>query len=109
MKARQFILAKCYDKRGLLLSVGVNSYSKTHPLQKHFAEKVGHNEREFLHAEIQAILRAKDKPIYRITIERYDRYGNPALAKPCPVCQEAIRAFGIQVVEFTESTQIALF
>ena len=109
MKARQFIIAKCYDKRGQLLSVGVNSYTKTHPLQAYFAKKVGHSERQFLHAEIQAILRAKDKQIYRITIERYDRNGNPALAAPCPVCVEAIKAYNIQIVEHTQSLQNQLF
>ena len=57
MKARQFIIAKCYDKRGQLLSVGVNSYTKTHPLQAYFAKKVGHSERQFLHAEIHAFYR----------------------------------------------------
>lgn len=99
------ILAKCYDKKGKLLSAAFNSYTKTHPLMLHFARKVGHSEQYckkiFLHAEISAILKARDKPIYRITIERYDAKGLPALAKPCPICQEAIKAFGIPVVEHT--------
>lgn len=98
---RQFILAKCYDKRGMLLSVAFNSYTKTHPIQKYFAAKVGKDECQYLHAEISAILRAKGKNIYRITVERYDSGGNPANAKPCPICQEAIKAFSIPVVEHT--------
>lgn len=98
---KHYIVAKCYDKRGMLLSVGLNSYTKTHPIQSYFANKVGHAEKQYLHAEIAAILRAKDKQIYRITIERYNRAGNPACAKPCPICQEAIRAFGIKIVEHT--------
>lgn len=100
-KQKYFILAKCYDKKGQLLSVGFNSYEKTHPLQKHFANKAGLPEKEFLHAEIAAILRCKTKQIFRITIERYNKYGIPVNAKPCPICQEAIKAFGIQVIEHT--------
>lgn len=98
---RHHIVARCYDKQGRLLSVGFNNYDKSHPLQAYFAKKVGQPERVFLHAEIASILRAKDKPIYRIVIERHNRLGNPACAKPCPICQEAIKAFGIQVVEHT--------
>ncbi len=96
------ILAKCYDKRGRLLAAAFNAYSKTHPLQAHLARKVGHPERQYLHAEIHAILKCKGKPIHRISIERYNAAGLPANAQPCPVCQEAIKAFGIKIVEYTK-------
>lgn len=102
MKARQFIQARCYDKHGKLLSVGFNSYTKSHPLMKYFAERVGHSEHKiYLHAEVDAILRARGKPIYRIIIERFNGKGFPMLAKPCPICQLAIAAFGIKIVEHT--------
>lgn len=97
------ILAKCYDKKGNLLSAAFNSYSKTHPLQAYFARKVGHPHCEFLHAEIHAILKCKSKQIYKITTERYDSRGLPANAKPCIICQEAIKAFGITKVEYTKN------
>jgi len=100
-KKRFFILAKCYNKRGHLLSVGFNSYAKSHPIQKHFADLVGMPEKEYLHAEIAAIIRAKDRKIYRITIERYDAQGNPVSAAPCPICLGAIKAFNISVIEHT--------
>jgi deoxycytidylate deaminase len=95
------IIAKCYDKRNRLLSVATNSYQKTHPLQKHFAKLVGHEHKEYLHAEIRAILRAKDQPIERITIERYNKNGEPMLAKPCKICEYAINSFNIPIVEYT--------
>lgn len=106
MASKQYhILAKCYDKRGRLLSAAFNSYTKTHPLMVYFARKVGHSEQHckkvFIHAEVSAILKARGKPIHRITVERYDSNGLPALAKPCPICQEAIRAFSIEIVEHT--------
>lgn len=98
---KHHILAKCYDRKGRLLSAAFNSYQRTHPIQKYFAERVGHQHahRIYLHAEIAAILKARGKPIYRITIERYDAKGLPAPSAPCPICQEAIKAFGITVVE----------
>ena len=99
---RYFILAKCYDKRGKLLSTAFNSYERTHPVQKYFATRVGFEDKQYLHAEIAAILKARTKKIYRISVERYGKDGQPMLAKPCPICQEAIKAYGIQVVEYTK-------
>lgn len=103
MNHKHHITARCYDKRGNLLSVGKNSYTKTHPLQKYFAIKVNHDKKQFLHAEIAAILKARGKSIYCITIERYSTDGSPLLAAPCPICMEAIRAFGIKEIRFTVS------
>lgn len=99
---KYLILAKCYDKKGRLLAAAFNSYTKTHPLQQYFARKVGHPHCEFLHAEIHAILKCKGKSIYRISVERYDARGLPANAQPCPICQEAIKAFDIKIVEYTK-------
>ena len=100
-RKRYVILAKCYDKRKRLMSVGENSYSKTSTVMSYFAEKVGLPAKVFLHAEVQSLLRCKDKKPYRMTIERYDNEGNFALAKPCTVCTEAIKAWGISVIEYT--------
>ncbi len=101
MKQRYTIVAHCYDKRGILISSATNNYDKSHPLQKYFAERVGHNEKIYLHAEIAAILRAKDKQIHRICIYRYGANGEALLAKPCPVCIEAIRAFNIPTITWS--------
>jgi tRNA(Arg) A34 adenosine deaminase TadA len=102
MNKRHFIQARCYDKRGVLLSVGFNSYTKSHPLMKTLAKEVGHSHDQiYLHAEIHAILKCGDKPIHRIVVERYARNGFPACAKPCPICQRAIALFGIRIVEHT--------
>jgi tRNA(Arg) A34 adenosine deaminase TadA len=85
----------------MILSVGINSYSKSHPLMLHLNREVGHPEQIYLHAEISAILRARDKPIHRIVVERYNAKGLPANAAPCPICQRAIKMFGIKIVEHT--------
>ena len=101
-KKRFSVKATVYDKRGRVLTVGENSYSKTHPLQAKYAVSVGLDDKIFLHAEIAALSRLKSfhKP-YKIVVERYLSDGSTALAKPCPVCDAAIRAHSIQRIEFT--------
>ena len=102
MKLRPILTARCFDKKGRLLSTATNSYSKTHPLQAYFAERVGHRAKIYLHAEIAAIIKAGDKQIHKIIITRYSPRTHKALnAKPCPICQEAIKAFGIPFVSYT--------
>lgn len=100
-KQRYTIVAHCFDKRGLLLSCATNNYDKSHPLQKYFAEKAGQHERIYLHAEIGAILRAKDRQVHHIRVFRYGANGETLLAKPCPVCMEAIKAFGVKQLSYS--------
>lgn len=100
--ARQRLTATVYDKRGRVLSQANNSYIKTHPYQAKLAERHGRKEQIYLHAEIAALvkLRGVDKA-HRIVVERYLKDGTPANAKPCPICEEAIRLAGIKIVEHT--------
>ena len=60
MSAKQNMTAIIYDKRGKVISVGQNSYVKTHPLQAKYAAIAGMPDRQFLHAEIHAIVKCKD-------------------------------------------------
>ena len=100
--SQQSITAVIYDRRGRVLSIGQNSYIKTHPLQALHAQRTGHPHRIFLHAEVSAITRCRNlKRAYRMLVTRYDSQGNPALAAPCPVCQSAILAAGIKIVDHT--------
>lgn len=99
---KHVLSAVIYDKRGRVISVGQNSYVKTHPLQAKHANQVGLPDKQFLHAEIHAIVRCRDlSKAHRIFVSRWDSKGNPALAKPCPVCMSAIEAAGIEIVEHT--------
>jgi tRNA(Arg) A34 adenosine deaminase TadA len=101
MRNKYLITAECFDKRGRSISKATNSYTKTHPLQAYFAEKVGHPHRKYLHAEIAAIIKAGDKKIDQIFIRRFDKKGHQANAEPCPICKEAIKAFGIKRIMWT--------
>ena len=102
MASRQEMTAIIYDRKGRVLSVGKNSYVKTHTLQAHHAKKVGLPDKQYLHAEIHAISKCRDlNKAHRIAVYRYGKNGQPLLAKPCPVCQNAIESVGINVVEWT--------
>lgn len=104
MTAQQVISAIIYDRRGMILSIGKNSYVKTHTLQAKFAKKLGLEDKVYLHAEIDAILRCQDlSRAHRIFITRFNKHGKPALAAPCVICAEAIRALTqIKIIEFTK-------
>ena len=90
---KQFkITAKIFDKRGKLISIAENSYQKTHPYQYKLACNVGKPEAIYLHAEIAAILKLpKNSKPHTILVERYNTNGQPVLAKPCPICIQAIK------------------
>lgn len=102
MTVPQNITAIIYDKRGRPLAIGKNSYVRTHVHQAGIAAKVGLPHKQYLHAEVAAIVKCKQLDrAHRIFVTRIDANGNPALAKPCPICQEAIRLAGIKIIEHT--------
>lgn len=96
------ITAFAYDRKGRLLSVGRNSYVKTHPLQARAAKEVGEDYKIFLHAEVAALVKIKDwTRVNKLVVTRYSKSGEPLLAKPCRVCQRVIKIAGIETVEHT--------
>lgn len=100
---RPTVTAIIYDKRGNILSIGKNSYIKTHTLQAKFAAKAGNSEAIFLHAEIDAIVKCRkiDKA-HKIAVFRYDANGNPANSAPCKICKKAIEELtNIKIITHT--------
>lgn len=104
MKTRYSISSLVFDKEGICIGSGINNYQKSHPLQAYFAKKVGRPEQIYIHAEIHAILKAKAHKIESINVYRYNALGYPQNARPCPICMEAIRAFGIKKITYTTET-----
>lgn len=99
---RQNITAIIYDRKGRIISVGKNNYLKTHPLQAKLAQQVGLEDKIYLHAEVDALVRLKDwTKAHKIVVTRFGKTGEPLLAKPCPVCQRAIQMAGIEYIEHT--------
>lgn len=84
------------------MSIGQNSYIKTHPMMAEHSRKVGEPHKIYIHAEVAAIVRCPDiNKAFRIMITRFGKNGRPALAAPCTVCQSAIAATGIRVIDHT--------
>jgi tRNA(Arg) A34 adenosine deaminase TadA len=101
--SKHIITAIIYDKKGRILSLGQNSYEKTHPMMLKYGKQVGMPERIYLHAEISAITRCPDiRKAHRMLITRYTKDGIAALAKPCPICESAIKSTNIQVIDYTK-------
>ena len=101
-RKRYEIIATCFDKRGRVISTGVNEYHRSSPLMKYFSQKAGESEHKiWRHSEFNALVKAKGKEVHSILVQRFDSEGNPAIAKPCPACQEAIKAFGVKIVRYT--------
>lgn len=102
MKKRFSVTAVIYDKRGRVLSIGQNSYKKTHPLQAEYARVTGEPHKVYLHSEIDAIIKCPDlSKAEKIVVFRHTEDGSPANAKPCKICQHAIKLAGIEIVEHT--------
>jgi deoxycytidylate deaminase len=99
---RYNITAIIYDKKGNILSIGKNSYKKTHPLQARYADKVGEPYKIYLHAEVDAITKCKDlDKAYKMVITRYDSNNNLGNACPCNICKHAISLTPIKIIEHT--------
>lgn len=104
MTVKQNITAIIYSKKGDVLSVGKNSYTKSHPLQSKYAKQVGLPDKIYLHAEVDAIVRCTDlSKAHRIEVIRVLADGSYGNAKPCAICESAIRAVGIKVVKWSTS------
>ena len=99
---KQNMTAILYDKRGRVLSVGKNSYTKSHTAMWRLGVEHGEPHKIFKHAELDAILRCDDiSKVHKISVFRYNRQGKPMMAKPCKLCQSLIDKVGIKVVEYT--------
>lgn len=97
---QQQITALAYDKRGKLLAVGRNSYTKTHPLQSKYANLSKRPAAIYLHAELDALIKARQQ-VHKLVVIRVNSKGKPVIAKPCPSCQLAIRDFNVKHVTHT--------
>ena len=100
MKKRFEITAFAYDKRGKLLAIGHNSYVKTHRLQAHYAKKAGRPQAIYLHAELAALMKARQQ-VHKLVVVRYNKDGTPGNAKPCEICELAIKEFGVREIQHT--------
>jgi deoxycytidylate deaminase len=90
-KDKQQIIAFVLRKNRVV-SFGTNSYTKTHPKQAWYGKLVGQPKREYLHAEVAALIRAP-RDADTLLVIRVNKAGEFACACPCPVCTVAIAHF----------------
>lgn len=104
MKLKKYsIFATCYDKRGRIIARGENNYNKTHPIMQQLSIRhYGKPIKKVLHAEVAAILKCGDQTPYRIFVERYRCDSSIANAKPCPICMDVIKLFGVKQLWYTD-------
>ena len=102
VKGKYKVAAIILDKRGRIISTGTNSYVKTHPIQAKYANKCKseHKLRIYLHAEISALIKCRGKG-HKIFILRIGTDNQDLLAKPCPICELAIKESKIKIIEYT--------
>lgn len=98
--ARQHKVAcACYDKRGRLISTAWNMPRKSHPVQAKYAELAGMAKRINLHAEVLALIRAKES-VHTIHIVRTSRVGVPKASFPCKICMGYILDSDVKEIVF---------
>lgn len=96
------LISTSFCKRGRPISTQLNSYSRTHPLQKYFSAKVNmHEARVFLHSELATLIKSKSTEVHSMLVQRFDANGNPKDARPCLSCIEAMKAWGVVKVRYT--------
>lgn len=95
------VAAASLSSSGCLISYGTNSYVKTHPLMKKYAPSFGRNRhRLYIHAELSALVRSKGR-VAELVVIRILRDGSYANAKPCSICEAALREAGVRKVYYT--------
>jgi len=67
----------------------------------YFGKQVGLTNQPYLHAELAALIKCGTKQPYRIEISRTKKDGTTGLAKPCPICERALAAWGVRQVSYT--------
>lgn len=113
-----FVVAAALDRNGRIISIGQNSYVKTHPMMKRFVLKavpivyydsevtvarsryLDKLEQVYLHAEVSALVKTRRKA-HTLIVARVNKKGRFVMAKPCKICQLAIKDAGVAHVYYT--------
>jgi len=91
--------AICLDKRGQIVSHATNS-RKTHPMQAEYAKRTGKEQKVSLHAEIAALIRARED-IETVVVARINKRGELRNSRPCPICKLALEEANVQDIWFS--------
>lgn len=101
-RKKYHITATAFDKKGRVISTGINEYNRSHPLFKHLSLLAGESEEKiYKHAEFSACIAAGRKEIHTLLVQRHHNNGEPANAEPCKTCKLVLKYFGVKKVIFT--------
>jgi deoxycytidylate deaminase len=98
---KQKIVAFVLNQKGHVLTVGWNSYIKTHPKQKEASILFGEVHKQYLHAEVCALTRLNKKQLGKqsaIVIIRLDSKNNLLPSCPCRICASVIHTYNIKTI-----------
>jgi len=98
---RMRVGAMTLDNKGRILSIGFNSYTKSHPLM--YTNRYFDGHKIYLHAEVDALVKARNKGVtarYMI-IARIGAKGDLKLAKPCIRCMYQLALSELDSVYYT--------
>lgn len=94
---KKYYLGAVIAKGNRVISVGVNSYGKTHTKCKDYFSQA-------IHAEMSAILVSNENVQgTSIYIYRESRAGKKGCSKPCPECMYNLLKYHIKTVYFLDS------
>ena len=87
-------------RRSNIISIGVNAYKKTHPLNLKYRY---HPLKNGTCAELVAVIKGRltDYTGHDMVVVRIDRNGNPAQSRPCAGCEFLINQLNFRKVWFT--------
>lgn len=97
------VYAVVTTKRNRIISEASNDYKSSCKVQRKYAKIIDDN-KMLSHAECQALSNIHPQylnDVYKIYVARVYADGSVANACPCKICQRAIKAFGIKVIEHT--------
>lgn len=112
---RQFALGAVVANNNGILGIGFNK-EKSHPLQKRynkarvFSKGCIANEWSHIHAELDAMLKVKDRSQLvgaTIYVSRSLKSGVNGCARPCAACMDAAKDFKIKKLVYTTEYGIA--
>jgi deoxycytidylate deaminase len=97
---KYWVIAASLDHHNNIISIGENSYQKTHPMQSRLSLKAGDRNREYLHAEIASLVKNRSK-VESIMVVRMTCSGLVRMARPCNICNLALREAEIKYIYFS--------
>ena len=106
--SRKRVGAVLYNSKRRVITTAVNNDYKSHPRQAWWAQRVGLDEKIYLHAEMACLIKAREAAD-TIVVVRLGGHDGKSLrqSRPCPVCEPALRYAGIKHVYYSVTNKFS--